>query len=53
MGELKSAWEIAQEKANKLGKLSDEEKEQQTRQRYRQIGQAQHKNGLTVPDNRI
>jgi len=39
MGELKSAWEIAQEKANRLGKLSVEEKEQQERQRYRQIGQ--------------
>ena len=40
MGELKSAWEIAQEKANRLGTLSAEEKEQQARQRYRQIGQA-------------
>ena len=39
MSELKSAWEIAQEKANRLGKLSAEEKEQQTRQRHRQIGQ--------------
>jgi hypothetical protein len=40
MSELKSAWEIAQEKANRLGKLSAEEKEQQARQRYRQIGLA-------------
>jgi valyl-tRNA synthetase len=40
MSDLKSAWEIAQEKANRLGKLSAEEKEQQERQRYRQIGQA-------------
>jgi hypothetical protein len=40
MGEMKSAWEIAQEKANRLGKLSAEEKEQQERQRYRQIGRA-------------
>jgi hypothetical protein len=39
MSELKSAWEIAQENANRLGKLSDEEKEQQSRQRCRQIGQ--------------
>ena len=39
MSELKSAWEIAQEKVNRLGKLSAEEKEQQERQRYRQIGQ--------------
>jgi hypothetical protein len=40
MGELKSAWEIAQERANRLGKLSAEEKEQQERQGYRQLGQA-------------
>jgi len=40
MSELKSAWEIAQEKANRLGKLSAEERKQQERQRYRQIGQA-------------
>jgi hypothetical protein len=40
MSELKSAWEIAQEKANRLGKLSAEEKEQQEKQRYHQIGQA-------------
>ena len=39
MGEIKSAWEIAQEKANRLGKLSAEEKEQQERQKYHQIGQ--------------
>jgi hypothetical protein len=39
MGELKSAWEIAQERANRLGKLSAEEEEQQARQRYHQIGQ--------------
>jgi len=39
MGKLKSAREIAQEKVNRLGKLSAEEKEQQARQGYRQIGQ--------------
>ena len=39
MGELKSAWEVAQERASKLGKLSAEEMEQQERQRYRQVGQ--------------
>ena len=39
MGELKSAWEIAQEKADRLGKLSAEEQEQQRRQRCRQAGQ--------------
>jgi hypothetical protein len=40
MSELKSAWEIAQERANRLGKLSAEEKEHRERQEYRQIGQA-------------
>jgi hypothetical protein len=40
MGELKSAWEIAQEKASKLGKLSAEEKRQQMEQRCHQIGKA-------------
>jgi uncharacterized protein YecA (UPF0149 family) len=39
MSELKSAWEIAQERANRLGKLSADEKEQQERKGYRQIGQ--------------
>jgi hypothetical protein len=40
MSEIKSAWEIAQEKANRLGTLSAEEREQQESQKYRQIGQA-------------
>jgi len=40
MSELKSAWEIAQERANRLGKLSSEERAQQERQEYRQSGQA-------------
>ena len=40
MGELKSAWEIAQERANRLGKLSAEELELQQTQECRQIGQA-------------
>jgi hypothetical protein len=40
MGELKSAWQVAQERANALGKLSAEEKEQREREGYRQIGQA-------------
>jgi hypothetical protein len=39
MGELKSSWEIAQERVNRLGKLSAEEKEQQERQSCRQIGE--------------
>lgn len=36
MAELKSAWEIAQEKANKLGKLSTQEIQQQREQECRQ-----------------
>jgi hypothetical protein len=40
MSELKSAWEVAQERANRLGMLSAQEKEQQKSQRYRQVGQA-------------
>jgi hypothetical protein len=39
MSEMKSAWELAQERANRLGKLSPQEKEEQDRQTYRQIGQ--------------
>jgi hypothetical protein len=39
MSEMKSAWELAQERANRLGKLSAQEKEEQERQTYRQIGQ--------------
>jgi hypothetical protein len=49
MSELKSAWEIAQERANRLGKLSAEEKEQQERQGYRQIGQALAQKWLDSP----
>jgi len=40
MGELKSAWEIAQEKARKLGELSAEEQRQQLEERCQQIAQA-------------
>ena len=50
MGELKSAWEIAQEKANRLGKLSAEEEEQQRKQRYRQIGQGVAQKWLDNPE---
>lgn len=35
MGELRSSWEIAQEKAGRLGNLSTEEKEQQKEAAYR------------------
>ncbi len=40
MGELKSAWEIAQEKARKLGELSAEEQRQQVEERCHQIARA-------------
>ena len=40
MGEIKSAWEIAQEKASKLGKLSPEEREGQRQGRCRLIGKS-------------
>jgi len=40
MSELRSAWQVAQERANRLGKLSTDEKEQQERESYRQAGQA-------------
>jgi hypothetical protein len=49
MSELKSAWEVAQDRANKLGKLSAQEKEQQERQRRRQIGQALAQKWLDSP----
>jgi len=39
MSELKSAWEIARGKADKLGKLSADELEQQREEKCRQIGQ--------------
>jgi len=37
MGDIKSAWEIAQERANRLGRLSAEEQKQQKEQECRQI----------------
>ena len=40
MGEIKSAWEIAQEKAAKLGELSPEEKRRQKEDRCRLIGKS-------------
>lgn len=49
MGELKSAWEIAQERASRLGKLSVEEEREQARQRYRQLGQVLSQKWLDSP----
>ncbi len=40
MSDIKSAWEIAQEKASKLGELSPEEREGQRQDRCRQIGES-------------
>jgi hypothetical protein len=39
MGEIKSAWEIAMEKAEKLGRLSPEELKRQRRQELDPVGQ--------------
>ncbi|MBM3167510.1 MAG: hypothetical protein FJZ83_02805 [Chloroflexi bacterium] len=38
MGNIKSAWELAHEKADKLGELSQEEKRKQMEERCSQIG---------------
>jgi len=40
MGDIKSAWEIAQEKASKLGKLSATEREQQRQDKCRLAAEA-------------
>jgi len=40
MGELKSAWEIAREKAERLGKLSPEELKRHNQERYTLVGRA-------------
>ncbi|HEX76655.1 MAG TPA: hypothetical protein G4O12_08795 [Dehalococcoidia bacterium] len=40
MGEIKSTWEIAQEKASKLGELSLEEQKKQREDRCRPIGKS-------------
>ncbi len=50
MGKLKSAWEIAQEKADRLGKLSAEEMQRQREQECRQIGRAIAQRYLDSPE---
>jgi len=50
MGKLKSAWEIAQEKADRLGKLSAEEMQRQREQECRQIGRAIAQRYLDNPE---
>jgi len=39
VGEIKSAWELAMEKAERLGKLSPDERSRQKEEEYRSIGQ--------------
>ena len=50
MGKLKSAWEIAQEKADRLGKLSLAEMQRQREQECRQIGRAIAQRYLDNPE---
>ncbi|MCK4353650.1 MAG: hypothetical protein KAW83_00215 [Dehalococcoidia bacterium] len=50
MSELKDAWEIAREKANKLGKLSPQEMQQQREQEYRQVGKGIAQRYLDNPE---
>lgn len=52
MGEIKSAWEIAQEKAEKLGKLSAEEVRKQKEERGNSVGKALAEKYLIKPDLR-
>ena len=40
MGEIKSSWEIARQKADELGDLSEEEREKQIEDRCRPIGKS-------------
>jgi len=50
MGELKSAWEIAAERAKRLGRLSEEEKEQQERERCVELGRGLAQKWLDSPE---
>lgn len=52
MGEIKSAWEIAQEKAQKLGKLSAEEIRKERAERGSSTGRALAEKYLVKPDLR-
>jgi hypothetical protein len=53
MGELKSAWEIAQERARKLGDLSPEERKQQKEKECLEIARALADKYLVQPDARL
>ena len=50
MADIKSAWEIAQEKASKLGQLSPEEREGQRQDKCRLIGESLAENYLNHHD---
>lgn len=52
MGEIKSAWEIAREKADKLGELSAEERQKQRQDRCRLIGQSLAEKYVSQDDSR-
>lgn len=52
MGEIKSAWEIAQEKADKLGELSPEEKKKQREDRCHLTGKSLAEKYLSQHDTR-
>jgi hypothetical protein len=53
MGEIKSAWEIAQEKADKLGELTSEERKKQREDRCRLIGKTLAEKYLSRHDARL
>ena len=56
VGEIKSAWELAMEKVEKLGKLSPEELRRQKEEKYGSIGQGlaeKYLTGLALRDVRI
>ena len=56
MGEIKSAWELAMEKVDKLGKLSPEELRKQKEDKCRSIGQGlaeRYLGGLTLRDLKL
>ena len=56
MGEIKSAWELAMEKVEKLGKLSPEELQRQKTERFGLIGQGlaeKYLTGLALRDVKI
>ena len=53
MGEIKSAWEIAQEKADKLGELTSEERQKQREDKCRLIGKTLAEKYLSQHDARL